>query len=233
MKIEIKHRYTNAVLYSTEVDDGDLAPIRTAVLSAVNGDADLCGAYLCGAYLCGAYLSDANLCDANLCGAYLCGAYLSGADLGGADLGGAENLPDGVVAVDPPEPYKRAVSDEDREKRRVARMLDFRARNPSVPVIARLDAKILDAISKDGCRLDMSDWHHGDPCGTTHCRAGWAVHLAGTAGMELERRTSAERAGRAIYLASTGRSPHFFASNERALSDIKRCAAEHGAEVSP
>ena len=42
----------------------------------------------------------------------------------------------------------------------------------------------------------------------------------------LERATSAEQAGRAIYLASTGRAPHFYASTERALEDIKACAAE-------
>lgn len=66
-----------------------------------------------------------------------------------------------------------------------------------------------------------------EACGTTHCRAGSSIHLAGAAGYALEKRLgSAEEAGRAIYLASTGRVPYFFASNERALADIRRCAEE-------
>ena len=32
---------------------------------------------------------------------------------------------------------------------------------------------------EDGGKLDMSTWHR---CGTTHCRAGWAITLAGAAG---------------------------------------------------
>jgi len=67
----------------------------------------------------------------------------------------------------------------------------------------------------------MSDWHQ---CKTTHCRAGWAITI-NPAGAELERVFGAEWAGRLIYLKSTGRVPDFFASNERALADIRRCAA--------
>ena len=70
----------------------------------------------------------------------------------------------------------------------------------------------------------MSDWH---TCETTHCRAGWAIHLAGAAGYALEQKLgSAELAGRAIYLASTGRAPSFYASDEDALEDLRRCATE-------
>ena len=36
-----------------------------------------------------------------------------------------------------------------------------------------------------------------------------------------------------IYWASTGRVPHFFATKERALEDLRRCADEDTAEVSP
>jgi hypothetical protein len=102
-----------------------------------------------------------------------------------------------------------------------------------VPVVEQIDARILEQISKPGCVLDMSQWHGGEDydngtaCGTTHCRAGWAVMLAGADGLRLERELgSAERAAQAIYLASTGRVPHFYANNEGALADLKRCAAE-------
>jgi hypothetical protein len=70
----------------------------------------------------------------------------------------------------------------------------------------------------------MSSWHK---CATTHCRAGWAITLAGPAGAELEAKHGPQRAGAMIYRASTGRVPHFFATNERAFEDIRACAAEN------
>ena len=61
MKIEIKHRYTNKVIYSCEAET-----IKEAVEKAVKVGANLGGANLRGAYLRGAYLGDANLGGANL-----------------------------------------------------------------------------------------------------------------------------------------------------------------------
>ena len=86
MKIEIKHRYTDAVIFSL---DEDGLTIKRTVEKAVEAKIDLGGANLGGANLRDAYLGGANLGGANLRGAYLGGAYLGGADLGGADLGGA------------------------------------------------------------------------------------------------------------------------------------------------
>jgi len=108
--IEIKHRYTGAVLFSLECD-----PLKIAVETAVKAGADLTcanlrgadltgadltganlrGADLTGADLTGANLNSANLNRANLCGAYLnranlTGAYLNRADLNRADLRGAD-----------------------------------------------------------------------------------------------------------------------------------------------
>lgn len=108
-------------------------------------------------------------------------------------------------------------------------MAHFRERNPEVPVIERLDAEILEAITVGKGVLNMSDWHHGDACGTTHCRAGWAIFLAGPKGAELEREHGPERAGAMIYRASTGRTPNFSAETDHALEDIKACAARQTA----
>ena len=92
--------------------------------------------------------------------------------------------------------------------------------NIAVPIVGGLDQLLADAVDRNG--IDMSAWH----CGTTHCRAGWAVTLAGKAGSALESAVGTEMAGRLIYEASTGRpAPDFFASNKDALDDIKRCAA--------
>ena len=116
MKIQIKHRFTAAILFEHDAEDNSVkltlqlavtnkVDLRGANLSGADlsgadlRGADLRSAYLCDAYLRsaylrsanpnGAYLRSANLNGANLNGANLSGAYLSGADLRSADLGSA------------------------------------------------------------------------------------------------------------------------------------------------
>ena len=106
IKLQIKNRWTGAVLFEFEKDGNT---IKDTVTEAVKSGADLRCAYLGGAdlrcaYLVGAdlggadlrcadlrcaNLGDADLRCANLGGADLRCAYLVGADLGGADLGDA------------------------------------------------------------------------------------------------------------------------------------------------
>mgnify|MGYP001617152423 CR=1 FL=1 len=74
MKIEIKNRYTDAIILH-----GEYESIKDCLEK--NRGANLEGAYLRGANLGGAYLG----------GAYLGGANLGGAYLGDANLGGAKN----------------------------------------------------------------------------------------------------------------------------------------------
>jgi hypothetical protein len=215
----------DANLAGADLADANLAGANLAGANLARADlagadlagADLAGANLARADLAGADLAGADLADANLAGANLAGADLAGADLAGADLAGARSLPAGTEAKDPPEPY-----DRNRAIDYAARAVRYRERHPDVPVVERLDSRILEAITTGGCTLEMGSWHQ---CETTHCRAGWAIHLAGEPGYALERRYSAEHAGRLIYLVSTGRCPHFFATNERALEDIRLCAA--------
>ena len=105
-KFEIKNRWTDEVLFSYELQDGQESGMiaRHAMEAAIAEDANLCGANLCGAdlrdanlrdanlwgaNLWGANLRGANLRDANLCGANLCGADLRDANLWGANLCGA------------------------------------------------------------------------------------------------------------------------------------------------
>ena len=93
--IEIKHRDTDAVLYSHETTAERQASglaMRDALETAVSARANLAGAYLADANLAGA-----NLAGAYLAGAYLAGAYLAGANLAGANLAGA-NLADANLA---------------------------------------------------------------------------------------------------------------------------------------
>lgn len=168
-----------------------------------------------------ANLTDADLTDADLTGADLAGADLARANLTGADLADAIQKPDSLIShVDPTEPYQRTANHQERRKQRAE---NYRKNHPEVPVVEHLDAKILEALSSGGS-LEMGSWHS---CETTHCRAGWAIHLAGKEGYDLEKALGGpEFAGRAIYLASTGRCPHFYASNKAALADIKREAGQ-------
>jgi hypothetical protein len=148
-------------------------------------------------------------------------AVKTGAYLAGAYLAGAKNVPDGTTQVDAPEPYERKPSAE----RRAEHAARYRERHPEVPVVEALDAKMLRVIESGAGKLDMGTWHR---CDTTHCRAGWAITLAGVAGAALEDKYGPHRAGIMIYRASTGRVPHFFASDERALDDIREQAATQG-----
>ena len=86
-KIEIKNRFNDQVLFSTDCEDNTLLK---CVQEAVKQKADLSRANLSGANLYGANLYGANLSRANLYGANLYGANLSGANLYGANLSRAK-----------------------------------------------------------------------------------------------------------------------------------------------
>ena len=94
-----------------------------------------------------------------------------------------------------------------------------------MPVLEHLDARILAAIARgadDQCGgLKMEHWH---ACDSVHCRAGWAIHLAGAARYALEEKVGPAAAGGMIYRASTGRWPDFYATNAAALADIRKHA---------
>lgn len=71
----------------------------------------------------------------------------------------------------------------------------------------------------------MGSWH---TCHTTHCRAGWVVHLAGDAGYALERFYNVELAAMLIYRESglPINPSRFYDSNEDALKDMRKCAED-------
>jgi hypothetical protein len=93
-----------------------------------------------------------------------------------------------------------------------------------VPVIENIHQKVYEAVNRPNA-LDMTDWH---TCDTTHCRAGWVVHLAGAPGYELEKKTTTLFAAMQIYHKSSPDIPvspaRFFDGNEKALQNIKECA---------
>ncbi len=99
-----------------------------------------------------------------------------------------------------------------------------------MPVIKDIHQTIAKATKNAGA-LDMSTWH---TCETTHCRAGWAVYLAGDKGRALEASSSTLFAAMQIYKASSPIrvSPvRFFEKNEIAMADIEKCAKEEAKHV--
>ncbi len=103
-----------------------------------------------------------------------------------------------------------------------------------IPAVLNLHQEMLKAIeasvNPEG-GLNMGNWH---TCETTHCRAGWAITLAGAAGKALEFGIGPAAAGALITLASCPwmeKVPNFYGSNEVALADIKACAEREIAEA--
>lgn len=154
-----------------------------------------------GAALKWAFYSDADLSGADLRAADLSGADLRDADLSGADLSGAD-----LSAADLRGAVLRG------------------AVLSGAPVVQNIDAAILAAVEAGGS-LEMLSWHQ---CGTTHCRAAWAITLAGEAGAALEVSIGPAAAGSLIYAASRPnmRVPNFYTSNADALASLRVDAAE-------
>ncbi len=112
------------------------------------------------------------------------GANLSGAYLSGANLSGAN-----LSGANLPKAVQAMRPKDDAEAK------------------ARLEAVATAALAGDDT-LKMTDWHY---CETSHCVAGWAVHLAGPAGYLLEEIVGPHAAG-AILLGDDA-AKHFYDSN--------------------
>jgi len=238
MKYEIKARWSSRVIFEAEIEceasASEGVKLGLAVRAAYKSDADLRGADLRGADLRGADLRAADLRDADLSGADLRGADLRDADLRDADLRDA--VLRGAVLSDADlsdadlrgaDLHNTNLSDADLSDA-VLSGADLRdAVLRDVPRIPNIHQAVFNAASIPDA-LDMGSWHaDGDACGTTHCRAGWVVHLAGDAGRTLEWAMGTPAAAAIIYLASDPtlqRIPDFYCDNETALADMKRLA---------
>jgi hypothetical protein len=138
-----------------------------------------------------ANLAGAYLADADLARANLTGAKLAGANLTGAKLAGA----------------KLAGADLAR-----AKGLDL----PTPEIAAERLRAVAAAALASADALDMNNWHK---CETTHCIAGWAIHLAGKEGYDLERRSSHHMAG--LQLLGIEAASHFYDTTEDARAWLK------------
>ena len=208
--VEIKHHWNGSVLFSAEIDVSLPWGLRlgAAVKLAYGSDADLRGADLRDADLRDADLSGADLRDAVLSGADLSGADLRGADLRGADLRGAD-----LRDADLRDAVGLVLPTPEEAERRI--------RAVAQAALATDDA------------LHMGDWHK---CDTTHCIAGWAVHLEGPVGYILEKAVGSPMAG--LMLLGVEAHTHFYDDNATARAWLQskldaRAGAESRASTGP
>jgi hypothetical protein len=210
---QIKNRWNGKVIAKCKAKT-----LKDAVMALVAdgtdlSDANLSDANLYGIKLKGAKLIDsclynvnfgkAELDDVNIKGAYLYAANFRGAKLNNIDFRGVD------------------LSDIDFSG---AKLSNINYSGVKVPVVKNLHKKILEQIKTGKGSLEMNTWH---TCETTHCRAGWAIHLAGKKGYALAMVATSELAGALIHLVSCPfleRAPNFYATNEDALADIEACA---------
>ena len=252
MQYDVLNRWTGKVQFTATIECDAAASASFKLGLAVkwgrkNGGnlsgADLNDAYLSGANLSYADLSGANLSladlrlanlsGANLRGAYLNGANLSGADLRGADLNGANLSGANLNGADLRGANLRGANLNDAN----LSYADLSGANLSdanlngALKIESIHQAIYAAASAPEA-LDMGQWHNA--CGTAHCRAGWAVVLAGEAGKALEAKIGTPAAATLIYLASDpelDRFPSFYCGNADALADMKARAEAEAAKA--
>jgi uncharacterized protein YjbI with pentapeptide repeats len=243
VKFNITNRWAGSVLFEAEIEADENTAFsiklgmavkkalvaKTNLTSADLADADLAGANLAGANLAGAYLARANLTGAYLTRANLDGADLAGANLAGANLAGAylarANLTGAYLTRANLDGADLAGANLAGAKFTGA---DLAGAN-EIPVVDRLDSKILAAIDAGGT-LEMEIWH---TCETAHCRAGWAITLAGETGKRLEDAYGSAAAGALIYARAYPnlRVPNFYTTNAAALADIRARASTDTAPV--
>lgn len=225
-------RWSQMVRLVTEIDCPDDAPyaarLGQAVAWASCRGLDLSELNLRGADLGGAGLRGSNLHEVDLRHSILRGADLSDADLRGADLSGAD-----LAGADLSGSVLRGAAMRDTDLRAVElHGADLSGADlsgavlGSIPVVPDIDARILAAIEAGG-RLETAAWHTSE---TIHCRAGWAIRLAGPAGEALERALGSAIAGSFIYAASRPGTPvpDFYASNSDTLADLLKAATRVG-----
>ena len=176
------------------------AKLRYSNLNAGNfRDSDLEMADLRETELWSSIFTNAEMPGVDLRGASMRKTYLNGANLQGADLTGARLQEAYFYDAD----------------------LAGAKGLPPVPVIPNIDRAILNAINREGNTLDMNIWYDHD-CGTTQCRAGWAITLAGEEGKALQQLLGYPTAAALIYRASRKNPeiPNWEGSEEEVMASL-------------
>ena len=172
--------------------------------------ADLRGVNLRGAHLGAAELQHANLKRADLRGANLPRAKFRYADLRGADLRGADLRHADLEGAD----LRGADLRGARLKGACLHLFEnVNLKNTKfdlIPGHQELLKKVAEHALAEADSLEMDCWH---TCATSHCIAGWAIHLH-PEGYQFQEEHGAEVAG--LLLLGTEAHSHFFDENEEA-----------------
>ena len=200
------------VAYIAEIGcDGetpDSTQKRLALRCAFANKGSLVDVDLSGACLSGQSFLNVDLTGANLSGADLKGSMMSAVNFRGANLTGADFT---CALID-----RTKISWAELSKIKLPDGIE-------VPTITNIHQRIYDAAKAEGA-LDMEVVH---ACETTHCRAGWTIHLAGEAGYALQKAMGWSVAATLIYKKSDPDRDFaldFITTNDKALADMKRQA---------
>jgi hypothetical protein len=191
---------------------------KTDGVQLVKVAADLTAANLTGANLTGADLSRASLTGANLSRASLTGANLSRASLTAANLTAADLTAANLTAANLTAANLTGANLTGADLTG-ADLTGAKGLPIATDAADRLKAVAQAALQPDA--LEMRSWH---TCGTTHCIAGWAIHLAGEPGRIMESMMGSEVAG--LLLLGTDAHRHFHDSNEKALEYLRGVVAD-------
>ena len=236
MKIDIKDQDSGEIITTQEVDDSERNPLRAAAIQAVKAgisleyadlsDADLRRADLRGEDLRGANLRRAGLryavlrCADLRCADLRC-ADLRGADLRGEDLRGADFSGANLRGANLTRANLRDANLSDANLRDAnfsgANLQDVDWGDVDIPVVKNIHKRVYEAATTGA--LNMGE--------TTHCRAGWAIVLAGKQGRKLRKKYGTSVTACMIYSKSDPEMtwmPDFDCSDAEALRDMKRMA---------
>ena len=94
-----------------------------------------------------------------------------------------------------------------------------------IPLLKNLNSEVLASVLSNGNKLEMELVH---VCKTTHCRAGWTIHVCGKQGYQLEKECENWEEAASLILKANYPDrdlPSFYSSNEngmlRLLEDAK------------
>jgi hypothetical protein len=190
------------------------ANLSGANLSGANlAKTNLFGANLAKTNLSGANLAEADLAKTNLSGANLAKTNLFGANLAEADLA-KTNLSGANLA-------KTNLFGANLAEADLSGVIGLLVASDHGQRLAQVASAALEPSA-----LSMSDWH---ACATTHCIAGWAIHLAGELGRLLEQTLGSEIAG--LYLLGPEAHSHFFDTDEKAREFLQSILDRQPKEV--
>ena len=92
---------------------------------------------------------------------------------------------------------------------------------PDIGIARQRLVTVAKRVLADPAKLDMDSWHNeSSGCGTTHCIAGWAVHLE-PGGYELERKVGSTLLAANILLGVEP-SKLFFLDRDNALHELRK-----------